>query len=66
MDSRSREEAVVTNATPTASNADGGRAGGRTAQHSYDEAETFVLAVTADHLALDEIEGWMADRIKPL
>ncbi|SER23931.1 death on curing protein [Microlunatus flavus] len=33
---------------------------------SVDEAERFVLAVTADHLELDQIEAWIADRINPL
>ena len=33
---------------------------------SVDEAEAFVLAVAADHLALDSIEAWIADRISPV
>lgn len=32
---------------------------------SVDEAEAFVLAVTADHLELGEIESWIAERITP-
>ena len=33
---------------------------------SVDEAETFVLAVTADHLHLSEIETWIAERVRAL
>lgn len=32
---------------------------------SVDEAEAFVLAVTADHLSLDDIDRWIADRSEP-
>ena len=30
---------------------------------SVDEAEEFVLAVAADHLRLDDIEGWIAKHV---
>ena len=33
---------------------------------SVDEAEAFVLAVTADHLPLSEIEEWIAEHARPL
>lgn len=33
---------------------------------SVDEAEAFVLAVTADHLQLAEIESWIEARVNAL